>query len=370
MTTSVKKLVTAIGASVALMAAGQAAADIKIGIAGPMTGPVAQYGDMQFSGARMAIQQINENGGVLGEKLVGVEYDDVCDPKQAVTVANRLVNDGVRFVVGHLCSSSTQPASDIYEDEGVLMITPASTSPDITSRGYELVFRTIGLDSMQGPVAANYLASLNPKRVAIIHDKQQYGEGIATAVRDTLKDKGVEIAMFEGITAGDKDFSSLITKLKQADVDYVYYGGYHPELGLILRQARQAHLDAKFMGPEGVGNKDINTIAGEAAEGLLVTLPPSFDQKAENQDLVKAFKDKGEDPSGPFVLTSYAAVQLIADGIEKAESTDPFKVAEALRSGSFETPIGTVEYDKAGDMKSFEFVVYEWHSDGSKTPVN
>jgi branched-chain amino acid transport system substrate-binding protein len=299
-----------------------------------------------------------------------VEYDDVCDPKQAVTVANRLVNDGVRFVVGHLCSSSTQPASDIYEDEGVLMITPASTSPDITSRGYELVFRTIGLDSMQGPVAANYLASLNPKRVAIIHDKQQYGEGIATAVRDTLKDKGVEIAMFEGITAGDKDFSSLITKLKQADVDYVYYGGYHPELGLILRQARQAHLDAKFMGPEGVGNKDINTIAGEAAEGLLVTLPPSFDQKAENQDLVKAFKDKGEDPSGPFVLTSYAAVQLIADGIEKAESTDPFKVAEALRSGSFETPIGTVEYDKAGDMKSFEFVVYEWHSDGSKTPVN
>jgi branched-chain amino acid transport system substrate-binding protein len=370
MTTSVKKLVTAVGASVALMAAGQAAAEIQIGIAGPMTGPVAQYGDMQFSGARMAIQQINENGGVLGEKLVGVEYDDVCDPKQAVTVANRLVNDGVRFVVGHLCSSSTQPASDIYEDEGVLMITPASTSPDITSRGYELVFRTIGLDSMQGPVAANYLASLNPERVAIIHDKQQYGEGIATAVRDTLKDKGVEIAMFEGITAGDKDFSSLITKLKQADVDYVYYGGYHPELGLILRQARQAHLDATFMGPEGVGNKDINTIAGEAAEGLLVTLPPSFDQKAENQSLVKAFKDKGEDPSGPFVLTSYAAVQLIADGIEKADSTDPFDVAKALRSGSFETPIGTVEYDKAGDMKSFEFVVYEWHSDGSKTPVN
>ena len=127
----------------------------------------------------------------------------------------------------------------------------------------------------------------------MFHDKQQYGEGIATAVRDTLKDKGVEIAMFEGITAGDKDFSSLVTKLKQADVDYVYYGGYHPELGLILRQARQGDLDAVFMGPEGVGNKDINTIAGEAAEGLLVTLPPSFDQKAENQKLVKAFESKG-----------------------------------------------------------------------------
>ena len=370
MRTSAKKLVTAVSASIALPAAGHAAAEIQIGIAGPMTGPVAQYGDMQFSGARMAIEQINANGGVMGEELVAVEYDDVCDPKQAVSVANKLVNDGVRFVVGHLCSSSTQPASDIYEDEGILMVTPASTSPEITERGYELVFRTIGLDSMQGPVAGNYLASLNPKRVAIIHDKQQYGEGIATAVRDTLKDKGVEIAMFEGITAGSKDFSSLVTKLKQADVDYVYYGGYHPELGLILRQARQADLDTTFMGPEGVGNKGINTIAGEAAEGLLVTLPPAFDQKAANQELIQAFEAKGEDPSGPFVLTSYTAVQLLAKGIEKAESTDPFQVAEALRSGSFETPIGKVEYDKTGDMKSFEFVVYEWHSDGSKTPVN
>ncbi|MCG2582707.1 MAG: ABC transporter substrate-binding protein, partial [Marinobacter sp.] len=267
MRTPVKKLVTAVSTSIALMGAGHAAAEIKIGIAGPMTGPVAQYGDMQFSGARMAIERINADGGVNGEMLEAVEVDDVCDPKQAVTVANRLVNDGVRFVVGHLCSSSTQPASDIYEDEGILMVTPASTSPDITERGYELVFRTIGLDSMQGPVAGEYLASLNPERVAIIHDKQQYGEGIATAVRDTLKNAGVEVAMFEGITAGDKDFSSLITKLKQADVDYVYYGGYHPELGLILRQAEQADLDTVFMGPEGVGNKDINTIAGDASEG-------------------------------------------------------------------------------------------------------
>ncbi|PSF08166.1 leucine ABC transporter subunit substrate-binding protein LivK [Marinobacter fuscus] len=370
MKTSVKKIVTAVGASVALMSAGQAAADIKVGIAGPMTGPVAQYGDMQFSGVRMAIDQINKAGGVMGEKLVAVEMDDVCDPKQAVTVANRMVNEGVQYVVGHLCSSSTQPASDIYEDEGILMITPASTSPEVTGRGYELVFRTIGLDSMQGPVAGNYIAAQKPERVAIVHDKQQYGEGIATAVRDTLKDAGVDIAMFEGITAGDKDFSSLVTKIKQANVDYVYYGGYHPELGLILRQARQSDVDAKFMGPEGVGNKDINTIAGEAAEGLLVTLPPSFDQKAENQQLIKAFNEKGEDPSGPFVLTSYAAVQLVADGIEQAQSKDPYDVAKALRSGSFQTPIGTVQYDKAGDMKSFEFVVYEWHSDGSKTPMN
>src|SRR5690554_1441114 len=307
---SVKKLATAVGASVALMAAGQAAAEIRIGIAGPMTGPVAQYGDMQFSGARMAIERINAAGGVMGEQLVGVEVDDVCDPKQAVTVANRLVNQGVQYVVGHLCSSSTQPASDIYEDEGILMITPASTSPEITQRGYQLVFRTIGLDSMQGPVAANYIASKNPERVAVIHDKQQYGEGIATAVFFFKQKTAYEIALFEGVTAGDKDFSSLVTKIQQANVDFVYFGGYHPELGLILRQARQADMTAKFMGPEGVGNKDINTIAGDAAEGLLVTLPPSFDEKEENKELVAAFAEKGEDPSGPFVLPSYTAVQL------------------------------------------------------------
>ena len=230
------KLALASGIAAAIALPSSALAEIQIGIAGPMTGPVAQYGDMQFAGARMAIEQINAEGGVNGEMLEAVEVDDVCDPKQAVTVANRLVNEGVSFVVGHLCSSSTQPASDIYEDEGILMITPASTSPAITERGYDLVFRTIGLDSMQGPVAANHLISLDPQRVAIVHDKQQYGEGIATAVRDTLEDADVNVVMFEGITAGDKDFSSLVTKLKQADVDYVYYGGYHPELGLILRQ--------------------------------------------------------------------------------------------------------------------------------------
>ena len=363
------KLVVGVSASLAMMASGVTQADIKIGIAGPMTGAVAQYGDMQFSGARMAIEQINANGGVMGEKLVAVEQDDVCDPKQAVTVANNMVNEGVRFVVGHLCSSSTQPASDIYEDEGILMVTPASTSPAITESGYELVFRTIGLDSMQGPVAGKYIASQKPERVAVIHDKQQYGEGIASAVKSTLEDDGIDVVMYEGITAGQKDFSSLVTKLKKENVDFVYYGGYHPELGLILRQAQQAKLDAKFMGPEGVGNKDINTIAGDAAEGLLVTLPPSFDEKAENKSLVDAFAKKGEDPSGPFVLTSYTAVQLIADGIEKADSKDPIDVAKALRANTFKTPIGDVAYDKNGDLKSFEFVVYEWHSDGSKTPV-
>ncbi|WP_372868089.1 branched-chain amino acid ABC transporter substrate-binding protein [Pseudomonas sp.] len=350
-----------------------AADTIKIGMAGPVTGAVAQYGEMQFIGAKMAIEQINKAGGVNGSMLEGVVYDDACDPKQAVAVANKIVNDEVKFVVGHLCSSSTQPASDIYEDEGILMISPASTSPDITARGYELVFRTIGLDSMQGPTAGNFIADhIKPKAVAVLHDKQQYGEGIATAVKQTLEAKGTKVALFEGINAGDKDFSAMVAKLKQADVDFVYYGGYHPELGLLLRQSAEKGLTAKFMGPEGVGNKEISAIAGPASEGLLVTLPKSFDQDPRNQALVEAFKAKNEDSSGPFVFPAYAAVQVIAEGIEKAGTTDTAEVAAALRANSFDTPTGVLSFDEKGDLKDFSFVVYEWHQDGTKSeaPLN
>lgn len=345
-----------------------AADTIRIAMAGPVTGSVAQYGDMQFIGAEMAIEQINKAGGVNGQQLEGVRYDDACDPKQAVAVANKIVNDGVRFVVGHLCSSSTQPASDIYEDEGILMITAASTSPDITSRGYQLIFRTIGLDSLQGPTAGNFIADhVKPKNVAVIHDKQQYGEGIATAVKQTLESKNIKVGLFEGINAGDKDFSSLIAKLKREGVDFVYYGGYHPELGLLLRQAKEKGLNVRFMGPEGVGNSEISAIAGPASEGMYVTLPKSFNEDPKNQQLVEAFKAKKQDPSGPFVFPAYAAVQVIAEGIEKAGTTDTDKVAEALRSNTFDTPTGALEFDEKGDLQNFNFVVYEWHQDGTKT---
>ncbi|MBQ0778200.1 MAG: branched-chain amino acid ABC transporter substrate-binding protein [Pseudomonas sp.] len=347
-----------------------AADTIKIALAGPVTGPVAQYGDMQFIGAKMAIEQINKAGGVNGSQLEGVVFDDACDPKQAVAVANRIVNQEIQFVVGHLCSSSTQPASDIYEDEGILMVTAASTSPEITTRGYELVFRTIGLDSLQGPTAGKYIAEqVKPSKVAVIHDKQQYGEGIATAVRDVLTEAGIDVPVFEGITAGDKDFSALIAKLRQEGVDFVYYGGYHPELGLILRQSAEQGLDVKFMGPEGVGNSDISAIAGEASEGLLVTLPKAFDEDPRNADLVAAFKAKNEDPSGPFVFPAYAAVQIIADGIKLAGDTDTDKVAEALRSNEFDTPTGVLSFDEKGDLQDFNFVVYEWHADATKTAL-
>jgi len=344
---------------------------IKIAIAGPQTGDVAQYGDMQFTGANMAVARINAAGGVNGDMLEAVHYDDACEPKQAVAVANKIVNDGIKFVIGHLCSGSTQPASDVYEDEGILSITPASTNPEITERGYKMIFRTIGLDSDQGPTAGRFIAdTIKPSTVAVIHDKQQYGEGIATAVYKTLEQKGVNVVLFEGVNKGNKDFSPLIAKLQKEKVDFIYYGGYHPELGQLLRQAAEKGLKAQFMGPEGVGNKDISQIAGRASEGLLVTLPPAFDMRPENKDLVAAFKAKNKDPSGAFVMTSYAAVEVLAEAIAGAKTQDTEALQAYLRSHSFKTPMGDISFNDKGDLKGFDFEIYTWHADGSKSSVN
>ncbi len=368
----ITKTLLTFGSAVCLAGAISAAQaeTLKIGLAGPATGPVAQYGDMQKIGVMAAIEDINKAGGINGMQLEGVIYDDACDPKQAVAVANKIVNDGIQHVVGHLCSSSTEPASDIYDEEGVLMITAASTSPSITEKGYQLIFRTIGLDSLQGTLAAQHiLNNAKPQRIAIIHDKQQYGEGLATTVKSVLEGSNVNAVMFEGVTAGDKDFSALIAKLKKNNVDFVYYGGYHPELGLILRQSREKGFGAQFMGPEGIVNSDLAKIAGQAVEGVLATAPKSFDQNPVNQARVDAIKAKGEDPTGPFVFTAYAAVELMKNAIEKTGDTDPEALAEHIRSNPLDTAIGKVSYDEKGDLTESTFQVYTLHTDGSKSPV-
>lgn len=351
------------------MSAGAHAQTIKIAVVGPTTGQVTQYGDMVREGVNTAIERINATGGVNGKKLEAVVIDDGCEPKQGPVAANRVVNDKIGFVVGHVCSGATIAATEIYNNEGVVMVTPSATSPAVTDgKNYEFIFRTIGRDDQQGPAAAKFiLEKIKPKTVAVIHDKQSYGQGIATAVKDTLEKNGTKVVIFEGINAGDSDYSAVITKLKAAKVDFVYYGGYHPEMGLLLRQGAEQGLDAKFMGPEGVGNPDINAIAGPAVEGMLLTLPADFTLNPANAEIVKAFKDKKRDASGAFQLTAYAATQVIADGIKGAGSEDPTKVAQYLHANSFQTPIGKTSWNKQGDLNAFEFEVFTWHKDGSKT---
>ncbi len=363
-------VIAALGVAAGLtFGAAAQAQTIKIGVVGPTTGAVTQYGDMVREGVDTAVERINAAGGINGKKLETVVIDDGCEPKQGPVAANRVVNSKIGFVVGHVCSGATIAAADIYNNEGVVMVTPSATSPALTDgKNYEFIFRTIGRDDQQGPAAARFiLEKIKPKKVAVLHDKQSYGQGIATAVKNDLEKGGVAVAVFEGINAGDSDYSAVITKLKSQGVDFVYYGGYHPEMGLLLRQAAEQGVKAKWMGPEGTGNPDINAIAGDAVEGMLLTLPADFTQNAANADIVKAFEAKKRNASGAFQMTAYAATQVIADGIKGAGSDDPTKVAKYLHANSFDTPIGKVSWNKQGDLTNFQFDVFTWHKDGSKT---
>lgn len=360
-------VVAALGlASAALLST--AHAQVKIAMVIPATGPVTQYGDMVKEGVNTAVEQANAAGGINGKKIELVVVDDACEPKQGPVAANRVVNDKIHYVVGPVCSGAAIAAAPIYNNEGVVVVTPSATSPALTEgKNYHFIFRTIGRDDQQGPAAAKFIAEkLKPKKVAVLHDKQSYGQGIASSVRDDLKKAKIDVALFEGINAGDSDYSAVITKLKSAGVDFVYYGGYHPELGLLLRQAAEQGLKTRMMGPEGAGNPEINAIAGAAVEGMLLTLPADFSTNPKNAAIVKVFKDKKRDASGAFQLQSYAATQALIESI-KAVGDDPAKVAAHLRKTTFDTPIGALAWDAKGDLKSYDFVVYEWHKDGSKT---
>ena len=355
-------------AGAALLGQAHAADSIKIAMVIPATGPLTQYGDMVKEGVATAVEQINAAGGINGKKIETTVVDDACEPKQGPVAANRVVNDKIRYVIGPVCSGAAIAAAPIYNNEGVVVITPSATSPALTEgKNFHFIFRTIGRDDQQGPAAAKFIINkAKPKKVAVLHDKQSYGQGIAASVRDELKKANVEVALFEGINAGDSDYSAVITKLKSAGADFVYYGGYHPEMGLLLRQAAEQGLKVRMMGPEGVGNPEINAIAGNAVEGMLVTLPADPAAKPENAALVKAFKDKGRDASGAFQMGAYTATQVLAQSI-KAVGDDAEKVADYLHKTAFNMPSGNVAWDAKGDLKAFDFPVYSWHKDGSKS---
>src|SRR5690625_311704 len=368
-----KKILTpvaaALGLSMSLSMSAAQAETITFAIAGPYTGPLTQYGEMVQQGVNTFVELTNEQGGVLGKQIEVVVVDDACEPKQGPVVANRIVNDGINYVIGHVCSGATIAATDIYNDEGVIMISPSATAPAVTDgKGYDMIFRTIGRDDQQGPAAAQVIiAHIKPEKVAVLHDKQSYGQGIAQSARDEPEKAGYEIALLEGINDGDSDYSAVLTNLKSSGADLVYYGGYHPEMGLLLRRGAEQDLDITFMGPEGAGNPDINAIAGDAVEGMLVTLPADFTQDPDNQAIVDAFVEKGRDPGGAFQLTAYSAAKALADGIVAVGEDDPIKVAEWLHENEVDTPIGVLSWNEQGDLNEFQFDVFEWHTDGSKT---
>jgi branched-chain amino acid transport system substrate-binding protein len=351
---------TALGAAALGLAGAPASAEVLIATAGPMTGQYAAFGDQMKRGAEAAVRDINAAGGVLGEKLALEIGDDACDPKQAVAVANQLVNKGVVFVAGHFCSSSSIPASDVYAEEGVLQISPASTNPQLTERGLANVFRVCGRDDQQGAFAASYVVEKKlGSKIAVLHDKSAYGKGLADEFVKGLKAKGVEPAMYEAITQGDKDFSALITKMKDAGIDLVYLGGYHTEAGLIVRQMRDQGLAARFMSGDALVTDEFWQITGDAGQGTLMTFSPDPRKNPAAAEVVKRFQEEGYDPEG-YTLYTYAAIQVFAQAAEKAGSRDLEALINVLRNETFDTVLGTIDFDEKGDVTGSNYTMYVW----------
>ncbi|BCH29552.1 branched chain amino acid ABC transporter substrate-binding protein [Mesorhizobium sp. L-8-10] len=356
-----KSLLSAVALTALVAFGGSAWADIMVGVAGPITGPNAAFGAQLQKGAEQAAADINAAGGINGEQIKVVIGDDVSDPKQGISVANKFVADGVKFVVGHFNSGVSIPASEVYAENGIFQITPASTNPTFTERGLWNTFRTCGRDDQQGAVAGAYLAeNFKDAKVAVIHDKTPYGQGLADETKKALNGAGVTEAMYEGINIGDKDFSALIAKMKEAGVSVVYYGGLHTEAGLMMRQLADQGLKATFMSGDGIVSNELASIAGDAVNGTLMTFAPDPRKNPAAKEIVEKFRAAGFEPEA-YTLYAYAALQVIAEGAKAAGDTDPQTVAEAIKAkGPFKTAIGELGFDAKGDITRPDYVMYEW----------
>ena len=354
----------------ALFGCSAAQAQIKMGVGGPITGSDAAFGAQLKNGAEQAVADINASGGVLGQKIQLSVGDDAGDAKQGRSVANQFVGDGVTFVIGHFNSAVTMPASDAYNEAGLLEITPASTNPQITERGLPMLFRTCGRDDQQGSVASAYLiAHAKGKKIAIVHDKSTYGKGLADETRKGLAAARVKEVLYEGLNKGEKDFSAIVSKIKSVDADIVFFGGVHTEGGLLVRQMRDQGVKAVLMGGDGIASQEFAAIAGPGVEGTLMTFPPDPRQRPEAAAVVKRFEARNYNPE-TYTLYTYASVEVLKQGMEKAKSTDPVAVAKALHEGGpFKTVIGDLSFDAKGDVTRADYVVYEWRkaADGKIT---
>ncbi len=366
MTHSIARLLVALTAT--LVTAGTARAEILIGTPGAMTGGLAWLGEQLQEGTGMKVAELNEAGGVLGQQVELLVVDDYCDPEQAIAAAHKLVEAHVDAVVGHPCSGAAIPASKVYEEAAVLLITTA-TNPMLTDQGFRTVFRILGRDTGQGIMAANYLAEhWGDQDIAIVHDNGGYGKGVAEAAKQRLNELGESEVMSEVIEAGKTDYFGLIDQLQARGVDALFFGGYYAEAGLIMRQARSRGYDVRMIGPDTLGTEFFRQVAGEASEGVLFPSWPDLRNKPEAAPLVVKFRAKGYEPEG-ITLPAYTAIQVWAEAVEKAGTLELDAVIESLRTNQFDTLFGTIGFDQKGDVTGYEpFAWYVWKG-GRYVPV-
>jgi len=362
------KTITTLGLalSVAIAAAGSVSAQVKFGVGGPITGPSAATGAQMKNGVDQAATDINATGGILGQKISVSYGDDASDPKQGVSVANKFAADGVKFVIGHYNSGVTIPSSEVYQENGILQITPASTNPTVTERKMWNIFRVCGRDDQQGQVAGEYIVKhFKGKKIAIVHDKTTYGKGLADETKKTINKGGMKEVLYEGVNTGEKDFSALVSKIKQSGADLIYWGGLYTEGGLIVRQMRDQGVKAPLMGGDGITSDEFASVGGPGVEGTLMTYGPDPRNKPNAKKVVEEFRAKKFEPEA-YTLYSYAGVQIIKQAAEAAKSLDHKKVAEKMHSGmQFKTVLGDISYDKKGDITKLDYVMYIWKKDPS-----
>jgi len=331
---------------------------IRIGAAGPMTGDQSKMGMDLKNAVELAVAEWNEKGGVLGKKIVLLAGDDQADPKQAVSVANKFINQKAVAIVGHWNSSCSIPASKNYNDANIVMVTPATTNPYLTVQGFKKVFRVCGTDDQQGRIAAEYvIKSLHPSKIAIIHDKTAYGQGLADYFKKALGDK-VQIVYYGGIIQHDPDYKAVLTTIKEKKPDLYYFGGIYPEAGRLVRQAQEVGMNIPMVTGDGVFDPTFINIAGKAADGTYVT----FGKEPAGLSSAKAFLEKykakyGE--SGPYSIYAYDAANIILSAIEKTNSTDGAKVADYISKTTFRGAFGDISFDKNGDVTQAPYVVWQ-----------
>jgi branched-chain amino acid transport system substrate-binding protein len=345
-------------------------AEVLIGAGAPLTGQLAWHGEDEERGIQLAISEISAAGGFLGETVETVVADDYCDPQQAVAAANKLIADRVKVVIGHPCSGAAIAASKVYADAGVPMITVTATNPLVTDQGFTQTFRMVGRDTVQAKMAAAYLAEHRAdRRIAILHDGQAFGQGLAEVTKAELNRRGVTEAIYDQITPGGADYLDTVAELKAAGIEVLFYGGYQREAAVLIRQARDYGYDLQMIGGDALLHEDFWHIAGPAAVGVRFVSVADPRSNEGAAPVIEKFRAEGYEPKG-FTLYAYAAVEVWAQAVEQAGTFEPKAVAEALHAHKFETVLGRIGFDEKGDVYGYDpFVWYVWQN-GDYAPVD
>lgn len=335
---------------------------IKIGVAGAHSGDLASYGLPTANAARLVADQINAQGGIRGQQIELLIQDEECKPEKATNVATKLISDGAIAVLGHICSGATKASLPIYTEANLVSISPSATSPELTQSGqYPTFFRTIASDDAQAKLGVDLaLDTLGSKKIALLHDKGDYGRGYAEYARTFIAERGQgEVVLFEGLTPGAVDYSAVVQKVRQSGADTIMFGGYHPEASKLVSQLRKKRVQAHFISDDGVKDDTFIKVAGPDAEGVYATGP----QDVSDLELNKAARDAhvakfGSEP-GSFFEPAYAAMLALVTAIDKAGSTDSDKIMEVLRTEYVDTNIGTIRFDARGDAEGVGFSMYQ-----------